>query len=290
MIDKNKIEFFFFKNFVRLFNKLGLTRTRRFAKVIGLFIYYFIPIRKKTTLENLKKAFPDKAQSEIRAIAKRNYQNITITFFELMILPHLSVAEIIKQVKVENLEIITEKLQSGRGLILLTGHFGNWELIVPALSTRIDYKFNMLVKPQRNEYVTKWLDETRSLSKAEIIPTGAAALTIPALKNGEILLVVGDQRGNMEGPRFNFFNNATAFYIGTATIAEKTNANVIICITERLSDCSYKLHLEEINFKTELDNYESKIIDFTQRYINRLEKYVANSPEQFFWMHKIWKF
>jgi len=290
-IDKNKIEFFLFSNLTRLLKKLGLERTRRFARIIGVFIYYFIPIRRSTAISNLSNAFPQKSSSEIRSITRKNYQNITITFFELMLMPHLSTDIIKNQVECDKIKLIQEKMEEGKGVILLTGHFGNWEFIVSSIAAKIAGSFNVLVKPQRNPYVTKWLEETRHVANTKVIPIGVSVKSIyQALKNGEAVLIAGDQRGHKDGPRFRFFNRQTALYTGAASIADRTGAAVLMCIIERQNNLKYNLHVEELDFSGIPENNEEKIAILTQRYIDYLERIVTRSPEQYFWMHKLWKY
>lgn len=290
-IDKNRIEFFLFSSLARLLKKIGLEKTRRLANIFGLFFYYFIPIRRSTAISNIGRAFQLKSKSEIRSIARKNYQNITITFFELMLMPHLSLDVIKDQVECDSLDLIKEKIGEGKGLILLTAHFGNWEFIISSIAARVDGHFNILVKPQRNPYITEWLQKTRTIANTNVIPVGVSVKSVyQALNKGEAVLIAGDQRGHKEGIRWKFFNNPTAFYIGTAAIADRTKCAVVMTIIERQPDHKYKLHIKEMDFSNLPENYDDRIYEITKRYLNYLEYHVTNSPEQYFWMHKLWKY
>lgn len=290
-IDKNRIEFFLFSNVARLLKRIGLERTRRLARLCGVFIYYFIPIRRSTAISNISRAFPQKHKSEIRSIARKNYQNITTTFFELMLMPHLSLDVIKDQVECDKLDLIKEKIDEGKGLILLTAHFGNWEFIVSSIAARVKGKFNILVKPQRNPFITDWLERTRHIANTKIIPIGVSVKTVyQALNKGEVVLIAGDQRGHKEGVRFNFFSQPTALYIGAAAIADRTKCSVLMSIIEREPDSRYKLHIREMDFSNLPESYDERIYELTKRYISFLEIHVAHSPEQYFWMHKLWKY
>lgn len=291
MLDKNKIEYFLFRFFNKILLTLGLNKSRKLARLIGTFFYYFIPIRKKTVLSNLKSAFPEKSLKEIKSIAKKNYQSISITFCELMLLPSLKLSEIKSQVWFDNLDLIRNKISNGKGLILLTGHFGNWEILVSSIVSYIDAKYHVLVKPQRNEYITRWLRNTRSIGNTNVIEVGISVKEIiKALKAGEVVLIAGDQRGPYEGNRFQFFNRQTALFTGTASIALKTNCNVLLVVIVRQPDYKYKAYIEELDFNELPEDNEKKSIELTQRYISFLEKYVRENPEQYFWMHKLWKY
>jgi KDO2-lipid IV(A) lauroyltransferase len=125
----------------------------------------------------------------------------------------------------------------------------------------------------------------------KIILSGISVRKIyETIKNGEMIGVAGDQRGHYEGQRFIFFGNPTALYTGTASIALKMNCPVIMAAFERQKDFSYKMYLEELNFDNLPDDHEGKLRELTQRYISFLEKHIRKNPEQYFWMHKIWKY
>jgi KDO2-lipid IV(A) lauroyltransferase len=290
-IDKNKIEFFLFSTVARLLKRIGLEKTRRLGRLFGIFIYYFIPVRRSTAISNLRRAFPQKQKSEIRSIARKNYQSITITFFELMLMPHLSLNVIKDQVECDSLDLIKEKIEEGKGVILLTAHFGNWEFIVSSVAAKVTGSYNVLVKPQRNPYITDWLEKTRHIANTKVIPLGVSVKSVyKALNMGEVVLIAGDQRGHRDSVRFMFFNQPTALYIGAAAIADRTKCSVLMSIIERQPDLKYKLHIRELDFSNLPDNYDERIYELTKRYVSFLEIHVANSPEQYFWMHKLWKY
>mgnify|MGYP000866162595 CR=1 FL=1 len=291
MFNKDRIEFFFFINLTRLLKILGLKGTRKFARFIGTLIYFFIPIRKETVLNNLRIAFPQKTEKEIKKICRNNYINISITFLELMLFPYLEIEHVKQQVKFSDLEIIKETLKEGKGLILLTGHFGNWELLVLAVSANIKMNYNILVKPQRNKYITEWLKETRHKGNINIIPLGISVKEVfKALQKNEVVGIAGDQRGHVDSRRYNFFDHPTALYTGPASIALKTSSPVIMVFYKRTKEDKYICHVEKLNTKDLPENYEDQVVVLTERYMKTLEKVVAENPEQYFWMHKLWKY
>ncbi len=291
MFNKNKFEFFFFRILNKILLILGLKKVRKFANLLGAFIYYFIPIRKNIVIKNLRTAFPEKSFKEIKHIAKKNYQNISITFCELMLIPSLKLEEIKSQIYFDNLELIRKKSNDITGLIPLTGHFGNWEILISSIVAYINARYNVLVKPQRNEYITKWLKKTRSIGDTNVISVGVSVKEIiKAIKAGEVVMIAGDQRGPYEANRLKFFNKDTALFTGTASIALKTNCNVLLVAIVRQPDFKYKAYVEELSYAELPENDELKPIVLTQRYISFLEKYIRKYPEQYFWMHNIWKY
>ncbi|PKL81940.1 MAG: hypothetical protein CVV24_12650 [Ignavibacteriae bacterium HGW-Ignavibacteriae-3] len=288
---KYKIEFFIFNSFVHLFRTIGLRRTRQSTKYLAFFLYYFIPLRKKVVTENLKTALPELPEPEIKKLALRTYQSILITFFELMNIPFCSKEEVDSSIQIENLEPVKKIIGNDRAAILLTGHFGGWEFCMSSLSLKFGREFNLLAQPQSNPLVSDYVMRARRRFGNKIILSGISVRKIyETIKNGGLIGVAGDQRGHYEGHRFNFFNRPTALYTGTASIALKMKCPVIMAAFERQKDYKYTVHLEELSFENLPDDYEEKLRELTQRYITFLEKHIRKNPEQYFWMHKIWKY
>ncbi len=291
MIDKNKIEHFFFLLFINIFKLIGLTATRYLGKIIGSFVYFIIPIRKKVVIENLSKAFPEKNLSEIKSIARRTYQNITVTFFEFMYTPNCTGERVKSWVEIENLDICRRILNEGKGLIFLTGHFGSWEMAAFSSAIHLQISGYALAQPQRNHYITKWLNDAREKFGNKVIWVGSSVRQIiEILKKGGMVFIAGDQRGPVDSERINFMGIPTSYHMGTPAIILRTRSKVVVGFAVRQNDFNYKMRLIELDL-TNLPSDESKqIAEVERRYINILDEFVRKYPDQYFWMHKIWKY
>jgi KDO2-lipid IV(A) lauroyltransferase len=178
-----------------------------------------------------------------------------------------------------------------KGVILLSAHFGNWEYVAASASLQVDLPFHVVVKPQRNPYVTNWLNKMRTKWNNKVISLGISIREIyKNLKEKNLIAMVADQRGPYEGIRVNFFGIKTAVYSGTAALALKTKAPIIYGITVRQPDYSYNVVLEEISMENLPENEEDRIIELSQRHTSYLEKFIRQYPEQWLWMHKRWKY
>ncbi len=291
MRTKYKIEYLFFRSFVSVFSIIGLRRTRASAKYLAYLLYYLIPVRKKVIRNNLKTALPDRTDQEINKLTLLTYQNILITFFELMYLPSITQEEVESSIAVENLEAVRKFINTQNAVIFLTGHFGGWELCMSSLSLKLGRECGLLAQPQSNPMVSDFVMKAREKFGNKIVLSGISVRKIyETIKSGKMIGVAGDQRGHFEGHRFSFFGKPTALYTGTASIALKMNCPVIMAAFERQKDFSYKMHLEGLNFDNLPADHEDKLRELTQRYILFLEKHIRKNPEQYFWMHKIWKY
>jgi KDO2-lipid IV(A) lauroyltransferase len=102
--------------------------------------------------------------------------------------------------------------------------------------------------------------------------------------------MVADQRGPSDGIRINFMGRKASVFAGPALLALKTGAPIMFGVTIRQPDFSYKLVIEVISTSDLPEEEELKIAELSQRHASVLEKYIRQFPEQWFWMHKRWKY
>jgi KDO2-lipid IV(A) lauroyltransferase len=288
---KNKFEFFVLLFLVKVLNIFGFKKARITAYFVAFVIYYLIPLRKNIVLNNLKIAFPELDDRKIKKLSFGVYYNIAITIIEIFCLPGLKLEELTSKISCQDLNIIKEKLALNKGLIFLTAHFGNWELGASWMGVQLGQPMHVVAKAQKNSYVNVWLDRMREKFGNKVVPLGISIRNIyKEINNKNIIGIVGDQRGSMEGIRVKFFNRNTAVYPGTAVLALRTGVPVVVVLIARQKDFQYKACVELICTDDLAGDEQSKIIEFNQRYMSILEKYIRLYPEQWFWMHNIWKY
>jgi KDO2-lipid IV(A) lauroyltransferase len=287
---KNVLEyalFLFWSFFVRI---LGINNSRKLASFFTLIVFNFIPIRKKVTLDNLTHAFPEYSKEKIKEIAFQSYRSFIIALVEILHLPGDTEKDIINVIECSNKNLITEKYKENNGVILLSAHFGNWEYIALSVSLQLNIPFHVIVKPQRNPFVSDWLNKVRTKWINKIIPLGVSIRQVyKELKDKNIVAMVADQRGPAEGIKVNFFGRKTSVYPGPAMLALKTNSPIIYGIAVRQPDYSYISYLSEINVDNLPNNEEDKIAEISQRHMSFLEETIRKYPEQWLWMHNRWK-
>ncbi|OGU84136.1 MAG: hypothetical protein A2499_05320 [Stygiobacter sp. RIFOXYC12_FULL_38_8] len=287
----HKIVFVLFQLFSGVFKLFGLRATRLAARFLGTFCYYFIPIRKKVVFENLEIAFPQKSRQELKIITRHTYQNILTTFFELIYFPYTTRNEMKLLLSEANMNKAEMLLKENKGLVFWTGHFGSWEVGAASAAIHLGKPFNVLAKKQSNAVMNELLVRAREVHGNKMIWLGASVRhLIEVLKNGGIVGVVGDQRGPADSPRVSFFGRPTPFYTGTATIISRTNCNAIFGVVVRQNDGNYKCEFEKLEVETLPIDPKEKVKEINQRYANFLEKNIGQYPDQYFWMHKIWKY
>ncbi len=287
---QNLIEYIFFILFSYLVKFAGLNFSRRCSVLLAFLFFYLIPIRKKTVLENLSFSFPEFSKSKINSVAFNCYKSFAITLIELLAIPWLEKDEMERMVYCENSELITKRYNEEKGVILLSAHFGNWEYIALSVSLQIGIPFSVVVKPQRNPYVTKWLEAARTKWINKIIPSGLSVRQVyKELKDKNIVAMVADQRGPSNGLKLDFMGRPASFFSGPAILAIKTGAPILYGIPVRQKDFLYKAKIFEVSKENLPEDEEDKIKEFTKRHKEYLEGFIKENPEQWFWMHKRWK-
>ena len=287
---KNIFEYILFLSFSKFFQLLGLNLSRKFSFLIAALFYYIIPIRKKTVLENLHNAFPDYSEKRLKSIAFGSYKSFAIALNEILYMPAMSKEDIKMQVDCGNVELIREKYEENNGVILLSAHFGNWEFMATSLAAQLNIPISVVIKPQRNPYVTNWMNKARTKWNNEIVPLGISIRqTYQTLKDKKVVAMVADQRGPEESIKINFFGRELTVLTGPAVLALKTGAPVLYGISVRQDDYSYKSVMTEISKENLPESNEEKIKELSQRHMSYLEGYIRKYPEQWLWMHKRWK-
>jgi KDO2-lipid IV(A) lauroyltransferase len=286
-----KVEFFLLISFARFAGILRLKNARYLAKPLALIFYYLIPIRKNVVKKNLSLAFPQLNDKEINKLAFENYYSIGISLLEIIAIPYSSRDEIFSMVVNENPDLLLLPKFKESGLILYTAHFGNWELGALYVGLILDNTLHVLAKKQKNELVADWIKKGREkFGNKEILLGSSVRELYKTLKENGSVGIVGDQRGPQDGSRIDFFGRSTSIYTGAASIALKMNVPVVLAIIARRPDNRYSISFEEISYSEFQGTPGEKEIYITQKYINILQKNIEEHPEQYFWMHDIWKY
>lgn len=260
------------------------------AGIKGRLFYYILPIRKSTAINNLKLAFPKKSESEIKEIVKGCYVNVITVIAEFFYMRKLQVNELSKFLQVENLELINEKLKAGKGVIVISGHFGNWELTAFGVNRLSGHTINVVVKEQSNKRVDEGINKIRSSGGNRMIEMKNSLREIlTVLKNNGVVAMLGDQSAPKENIKVDFFIKDVPTFEGTAKIAIKTGAAVLFAVSTRNDDGTYSLKFHEIDTSKYKDASEESVKALTQEHVNLLIEYIKMRPDHWLWFHRRFK-
>lgn len=261
-----------------------------FGRFIGDILRLLSKSRSDITLTNIKNAFPDKGGDWCSNVRDESYRNLGITLVELLTFPYLSENKIHDMIKYENIELINEANSRGKGIIFMSGHFGNWELLAYTAGLFSKIPITIVVKPQSNHFADEYLNEFRTRGGNKIVPMSKAARTmIQALNNHEAVALLADQSADWQKDIFvDFFGRPAATYEAPARLALKYRSPLILGFAHRQKDYTYKVTLREIDY-SDLDNSPESIIELTRRHVKILEENILLNPGHWAWQHKRWK-
>lgn len=259
------------------------------SDLLYITLYYFTGYRRKVVFNNLKNSFPDKSVEELKVIEKRYYHYLADLIVESVKSFTISSEEIKKRFVFKNLSVITSYLESGRSVIAVSGHYGNWEWASIAIAQELNEDMLIVYKPLSNKRFEKLVNAMRSKFGAILVPMKNTLRKIVEYKNKPyVLALISDQTPPREESHYfmNFLNQPTAIFLGVEKIAVKYNNPIIYFNIKRIKRGYYECLIELI-----VDNPAStKEFEITNIHTKELEKNICLAPEFWLWSHKRWKF
>ncbi|AKL97460.1 lysophospholipid acyltransferase family protein [Endomicrobium proavitum] len=241
--------------------------------------------------KNLRECFPKKSEKEISKIAKAVFINQGKNFFELANFPKLNKERLEKIASVENADLIKKSLDKGKGILFVSAHVGNWEIIA-AMTAGFGVPVNVVAKRIYIEGLNNMLVGYRTSKNVKVIlkdsPDTARKL-IKALKGGEIIAMLIDQDTNVPGVFVDFFGKPAWTPSGLAVLALKTGAQVLVGLDCRVGKYAHKGIISGPVLIEPSGNFNNDVAALTQKATNVLENYIKKYPEQWVWFHERWK-
>ena len=261
----------------------------------GRLLYHLLPYRRGIVLGNLRRVFGEVLpEAEIRCLAHAYCAHFARFCVEFVRLPFLSAKRRQGWLRVENVESPIRAHAQGKGLLLLTGHFGNFEVsTVAGISLFPQYRgqFHFVrraLKPRLlNDFVT-W--RFRRAGFSTLPKRGSLDTILELLARGAIIVFAFDQHaGKKDGVTVDFFGHPAGTFKSVALLALTTGAPVIPACSWREQDGSHVLRFEEPLPLIECDDPGEAVRLNTRAYNAALERMLLRHPEQWIWMHRRWK-
>lgn len=256
---------------------------------LGGIAFFFNKKRRLVAYANLKAAFcKEKGPRELKVLTKRVYQNMVQTFMEVLNLTKINRKYCDRYVEVVNMDRIRNAAKSGRGTILLTGHFGNWEMS-SLVSSVEGFPILVLAREQKMKRLNELLNALRESNGCKVIRKGMSTKNIlRALHDKHIVGILSDQDAGKNGVFVDFFGRPTSSHSGPIEIAKHTGSIILPNFIVRTKGPYHKLYLEEyIDFRN--TDSEDAVKENLQKFMSLLESYIRKHPDQWLWLHKRWK-
>ncbi|MDP3730123.1 MAG: ELM1/GtrOC1 family putative glycosyltransferase [Candidatus Omnitrophota bacterium] len=259
------------------------------GRSIGRCAFAFNKKRRLIAYANLKAAFAkEKSPEELRAITRDVYVNLVQTFSEIASLTKVNKLYVDRYVEVVNMERIENAAKSGRGTMLLTAHFGDWELS-SLVSAMKGFPITVLAREQKMKRLNELLNRLRESKGCKVVRKGMSTKNIlKELYRKNMVGILSDQDAGRNGTFVNFFGRPTSAHIGPFEIARHTDSIILPNFIVRAGGPFHKLYLEDYIDVGRSEGREA-LVGGLQRYMSLLEKYIRKYPAQWLWLHKRWK-
>lgn len=264
----------------------------RTARWLGYVWWRLDARRRERTVQHLRIALADRlSEDEILALSRRASEHLVMWFVEFLcafrMLDGWSWSRFIEPVDMQ--EAITELMRDG-GAILLTGHYGNFELTAYVLAA-IGFDVVAVMRPLDNRFLNDFVVRTRAMRGLRLLhKKSVAAEAEDILKQGGAIAMVADQDAGRKGVFVDFFGRKASTYKSIALLAIRCEVPILVGYARRLGDrFRYEGRVTRIIRPHEWRDRDDPVAWITQEYTSAIEAFVREVPEQYLWIHRRWK-
>lgn len=289
-MKKTEARYRFFKYLIKGFALLPLPALYLLSDAAAFVLHRMVKYRVDVVRKNLRMAFPEKSEKDLREIENGFYRHLTDIFVETAKLAHISDKEIQRRVKVAGIENINEPLSRGKSVVFMLGHFGNWEWVTSsALLMDKDAIKSEIYHPLRDKAFDRLMLGLRSRFGTENIPMDRSVRRLLGIVRGGGKFVCGfiaDQRPFTPELKHwtDFLGIDTAYVNGGEVIGTKIDAEFVYGEMRPVRRGYYQLTYSKLlPLEGCMEN------PYTRAYLRRLEESIRRYPTQWLWTHNRWK-
>jgi KDO2-lipid IV(A) lauroyltransferase len=293
---QHRIEYLLLRAVGAVVGRLPRRPADALASLLAALAFDGLRIRRRVTLDNLRHAFPEWSERQRRRVGRAAYRNLALVGMESLRALRLEPARLIARVDLDagSEQLYRDLMAAGRGVIFVSGHYGNWELIA-ARTAAVGYPSAVIVQEQRNPLFNAALERVRRrLGFNAVEREGALRSMLRILHQGGAAMILADQDAGPHDPLYiPFFGRPAATYQGPALLAVRTGAPLVGGWIHREKDryrASYQ-RLDEAalaGLGPEADE-GTRVARLTAAYVAWLERMIRTDPGQYLWLHRRWK-
>ncbi len=269
---------------------LSFRARQRLGAALGAFCWVVLPFRRGVVLENLRTTVGrDLDEPALRDLARAFYIHLGTTLMEFCGYWRLGPERLRALVDVEGERHVERVRDMPGGAVLVSGHFGNWELIGAWLSA-IGFDVSYLVKTQANARVDRLQNDLRNRAGVGVIRTGPSIKElVRVLRGGGLVGLLGDQHAGSGGLVMDVLGRPASVFRGAAALAWRLRCPLVTGFLVRRPDGRHVLHVGEPILPDPEWDEETAVGEMTRLHTQRLEEMIRRHPEQYFWVHRRWK-
>lgn len=260
---------------------------------LGWLLHRVLRFRRRIVTSQVAASLPDLSAAERQRLVQRIYRHLGLVVVETVRLPYTSAETLARQVEFHGMEHVDAALARGKGLLAVSGHFGNWELSMAAIARR-GYPLHTIVKEIKSATGQYAVDRIRGTHGVPLIPRRNSIFQIlrELRKNAMIGFVLDQNVIRDEGVFVEFFGRPACTMPALAILAQRVGTPVVAVYFHRDEHDPLRHHvtvLPEIPWEEVSADPQENIRHNTQRYTRVLEDIIRRHPDQWLWIHRRWK-
>src|SRR5215468_2703718 len=290
MTIAHRAEYAALRGAVAAVERLGFSAAGRVGERIGRLGYWPLAIRRDVVRRQVSAALPELSAADVERLSREAYGHLGRTSIETAILPSFSASEIVDLFEsVTGWNVVEERMARGKGLIVVAGHLGNWELGGAYLAAR-GLPVDAVARHMANPLFDRYLTATRQRIGMTVVHDEDAVRRVPrSLRAGHAVAFLADQGAvGLASTWVPFFGRYAKTPRGPAVFALRLGAPILFGVALRQPSGRYHLSFEPIDV-TDTGDREADVDRIVADYTLVLEKWVRRAPEQYLWHHRRWK-
>jgi KDO2-lipid IV(A) lauroyltransferase len=287
---KHRLEYTVFKGLFHLTRLFPRPALLAIGRGLGSFMWKVVKFRRRVVLENLTAAFGDEHDAAwMEKTALEFWHHFGMMMMEFLSAGHRDTQDLRDTVEVANHEVLDAMAARKQGAILMAGHQGNFELMLPRAAAQ-GYETHGIVKAQSNKLIDGFYNGIRAREGVGIIYTGGAFQQIrQVLEGGGFIGLLGDQDAGRKGQFVPFLGRPASVSRGPATLAVKAGVPIVMAAMFRKPDHTHVLRVGPVLEADPAWDQETAITRMTEMHTAELEKAVREMPAMYYWVHRRWK-
>lgn len=244
--------------------------------------------RKKVIVKNLKNSFPDKREKEIQELTRKYYRYLCDLILETLKTLTMSEKQALAHCGFQNQPWLTKLCDEHKSIIIVMGHYGNWEWAGPSFTLSTGFQLVVIYKPLTNPWFEKMLVTMRTKFGTRITPLEKTLRDMVANQNTlTATAFIADQSIVSKSAFYwtTFLHQDTAVFTGPEKLAKRFNYPVVFMNVTRIRRGYYTI-IPELLFENPGQTGDNEI---SETFIRRLEKQIISDPVPWLWSHKRWK-
>lgn len=274
--------------FVYPLSKLPLSILYLFSSFISVILIYVFPYRKKIILKNIERSFPELTIQQQKQVARNFYRHFADLLIEGVKNLTISKKELQKRMFVKNPELMQKLFENGKNVILVSGHYNNWEWLISAQNFLFPHQAFGIGMPMTSKFWDQKVNRQRERFGMKVVHAKNYKAVIETFKEKPIaILNLSDQAPPDAKKSYwtTFLNQPTPVLFGTEFMANEYDFSVVFFVVRKRKRGYYEL---ELNLITD-NSKELKYGEITEAHTLLLEKEIIQHPEFWLWSHKRWK-